>query len=167
MTDMACDPDRMTQDIWLAQLLESKPAVRLNGDELILESGWIVVRLLDRRVVEPDVALSGHVWTVVSIVDGDAVSSVPAGATATLTFNGDGTLDVNDGCNQGSARWIAAAGGIEVSDLVLTKKACDGPGGQLESAVVSVLRAGTIAAAIDADVLTLQAGGKGLQLRAS
>jgi heat shock protein HslJ len=167
MTDMACDPDRMTQDTWLVQLLESKPAVRLNGDELILESGSIVVRLLDRRVVEPDVALSGHAWTVVSIVDGDAVSSVPAGATATLTFNGDGTLDVNDGCNQGSARWIAAAGGIEVSDLVLTKKACDGPGGQLESAVVSVLRAGTIAAAIDADVLTLKAGGKGLQLRAS
>ena len=86
---------------------------------------------------------------------------------ATLTFNADGTLDVNDGCNQGSARWITAGAGIEVSDLVLTKKACEAAGGALEAAVVSVLRAGTIAAAIESNMLTLQAAGNGLQLRAS
>lgn len=56
--------------------------------------------------------------------------------------------------------------GIDVSDLVLTKKACEGTGGQLEAAVVGVLRAGTIAAAIESNVLALRAGGNGLQLRA-
>jgi heat shock protein HslJ len=167
MTEMACDPDRMTQDTWLANLLASKPAVRLTGDELTLESGSIVVRLLDRRVVEPDVALTGQAWTVVSIIDGDAVSSVPANATATLTFNADGTLDVNDGCNQGGARWSAVGAGIAVSNLVLTKKACEAAAGALEAAVVGVLRAETIAAAIESNLLTLRAGGKGLQLRAS
>ena len=167
MTEMACEPDRMAQDTWLASLLASNPTARLAGDELTLTSGSIVVRLLDRKVVEPDVALTGHAWTVVSIIAGDAVSSVPQGASATLTFNADGTLTVDAGCNQGSARFSAVPGGIEVSDLVLTKKACEGPGGQLESAVVGVLRAGTIAAAIDSNVLTLRAGAAGLQLRAS
>jgi heat shock protein HslJ len=167
MTEMGCDQDRDAQDQWLVQLLGSRPAVRLVGDELTLESGSIVVRLLDRKIVEPDVALTGPTWTVVSIIAGETVSSVPAGATATLVFQADGTLTVNAGCNQGGARWKAVGSGIEVSDLVLTKKACEGPGGQLESAVVGVLRAGAIAAAIDSDLLTLQAAAQGLQLRAS
>ena len=167
MTEMACDEDRMKQDQWLITCSASKPAARLTGDELILESGSIVVRLLDRKVVEPDVALTGPTWTVVSIIDGGAVSSVPAGAVATMVFKADGTLELNAGCNQGGGTWKAVGTGIEVSDLVLTKKACEGPGGQLESAVVGVLRAGSIAAAIDSNQLTLQAGTQGLQLRAS
>lgn len=166
MTEMACDPDRMAQDQWLVEFLGSKPGIRLAGDELTLDGGSTVVRLMDRKVVEPDLALVGPVWTVESIISGDAVSSVPNGATATLAFKGDGTLAVNAGCNQGGATWKAVGAGIEVTDLALTKKACEGAGGQLESAVVAVLRAGSIAAAIDGNQLTLQAGTNGLQLRA-
>lgn len=166
MTEMGCDQDRDAQDQWLVQLLGSKPAARLTGDELVLESGSIEVRLLDRKIVEPDVALTGPTWTVVSILAGDAVSSIPDGAVATLVFHADGSLTVNAGCNQGGARWKAVGRGIEVSDLGLTKKACEGAGGQLESAVVGVLRAGTLAASIDSNLLTLQAGAQGLQLRA-
>lgn len=167
MTEMGCEEDLAAQDTWLAELLGSRPAIRLTGDELVLESGSIVVRLLDRKVVEPDVALAGPTWTVVSIISGDAVSSVPDGATATLAFHADGTMTVNAGCNQGGATWKAVGGGLEVSALGLTKKACGGAEGQLESAVVGVLGAGTIAAAIDSTLLTLQAGAQGLQLRAS
>jgi heat shock protein HslJ len=166
MTEMACDADRMAQDSWLVELLGSKPTLRLTGNELVLQSGSIVVRLMDRTVVEPDAALAGPTWTVESIISGGAVSSVPQGATATLVFHADGALTVDDGCNQGGATWKAVGTGIEVAGLVLTKKACSGAGAALESAVVGVLRAGTIAASIDADVLTLQAGSAGLQLRA-
>lgn len=167
MTEMGCDPNRDAQDQWLIQLLASKPATRLTGDELVLESGSVVVRLLDRKVVEPDVALVGPTWTVVSIITGDAVQSIPDGVIAALVFKGDGTVDVNAGCNQGGATWKAVGSGIEVADLALTKRACEGAGGQLESALVGVLRAGSIAAAIDSDLLTLQAGAQGLQLRAT
>lgn len=167
MTEMACDDDRMAQDDWLVALLGSRPVIRLAGDELTLESGSVVVRLLDRKVVEPDLALTGHLWTVESIIAGDAVSSVPIGVSATLTFKGDGTMDLNAGCNQGGGAWVAAGSGIRVTDLVLTKKACEGAGAALESAVLTVLRAETIVASIEANVLTLQAAGGGLQLRAS
>lgn len=166
MTEMGCDQDRAAQDTWLNALLSAGPTVRVNGDELILESGSIVVRLLDRKVVEPDLTIAGRTWTVESIISGDAVSNVPGGASATLSFNTDGTVTVDTGCNQGSARWIARGTGIDFADLGLTKKACDGAGAQLEAAVVGVLRVGSVPASIDGSVLTLQAGSQGLQLRA-
>jgi heat shock protein HslJ len=166
MTEMGCDDARHAQDDWLVELLGSRPTIRLNGNELTLESGTIVVRLLDREVVEPDLVLVGPTWTVESIITGDAVSSIPGGAVATLVFKGDGTVDINAGCNRGGATWTAVGGGLKVENIGLTKMACEGPGGQLESAVIEVLGAGTIGASIDASVLTLRSGANGLQLRA-
>jgi heat shock protein HslJ len=166
MTEMGCDAERDAQDQWLVQLLGSRPTARLVGDELTLESGSVVVRLRDREVVEPDAALVGPLWTVVSIIGGDAVSSIPDGATATLQFKADGTVDINAGCNQGSGTWATVGSGLQLSAILLTKKACDGVTGALESAVLGVLQSATIAAAIDSKSLTLQAGGQGLQLQA-
>lgn len=165
-TEMGCDQDRMAQDAWLSTFLGSKPTIVLIGSDLTLSGGSTVIKLLDRKVAEPDVAITAAPWQVESIISGDAVSSVPGGAIATLRFGEDGMVTVDDGCNQGNATWKAVGGGIEVGALVMTKKACDGPAGALEAAVFGVLRAGTISAGIDADVLTLQAGPAGLQLRA-
>ena len=166
MTEMGCDADRHAQDDWLVELLSSRPTMRLSGNELTLESGTVVVRLLDREVVEPDLALVGPTWTVESIITGDAVLSLPGGATASLVFKADGTLDIEAGCNRGGSTWSAVGGGLEIGAIGLTKMACEGPGGQLEAAVLAVLEAGTIGASIDASVLTLRAGANGLQLRA-
>jgi heat shock protein HslJ len=167
MTDMGCDAERAAQDQWLIKLLGSRPTVRLAGDELTLVSDATTVTLRDRRVVEPDVALVGPTWTVVSLMDGDAVSSVPGTAVATIVFAGDGSLTLHAGCNQGGATWVATGGGLQIAAIVLTKKACAGAEGQLESAVLAVLGSGTVGADIDSNVLTLQAGQRGLQLRAS
>lgn len=167
MTEMGCDPERLAQDDWLVKLLGSRPVATVAGNELTLQSGSVLVRLMDRKVVEPDVALVGPSWTVVSIISGDAVSSVPQGAEATLRFRADGSVEVNAGCNMGSGTWKLVGTGLEITGVGLTKRACQGPGGALESAVMSVLNAGSMAAAIDSNVLTLQAGEQGLQLRAS
>lgn len=166
MTEMACDPQRDAQDQWLITFLVSKPAVQLAGTDLTLDNGRTAIRLVDRTVAEPDRNIVGPTWTVVSIIDGGAVSSVPAGATATIVFKADGTVDVNAGCNLGGGKWTAEGTGIAIKDLFLTKMACDGPRGALESAVLDVLNAGTIGAEIRSDLLTLQAGTRGLQLQA-
>ena len=165
MTEMGCDPQRDRQDQWLIAFLTSKPAVQLLGTDLTLDNGQTQIRLADRTVVEPDLNIAGPTWTVVSLIDGDTASSVPAGATATLVFGADGSLQVNDGCNRGSGRWAAEGTGIRVSDVILTKMACEGPGGALEAAVLAVLNQGNIAAEIKASRLTLQAAGRGLQLQ--
>jgi heat shock protein HslJ len=166
-TDTGCLAALGGQDAWLATFLTSGPAVALAGNDLTLTAGSIVVHLQDRRVVQPDRPLAGTTWTLDSIISGDVVSSVPGDARATILLNADGTLTVFPGCNQGGATWSQGADGLQVTDLVLTKKACSGSGGQLEAAVVSVLRAATIHLTIDADSLTLQAGTSGLGFRAA
>jgi heat shock protein HslJ len=166
-TDMGCPAALGTQDAWLAHLIGTRPTIVLDADLLTLEAGSTVVKLQDRRVAQPDRPLVGPTWTLDTITSGDVASSVPHGATATIQFRSDGTLSLFTGCNQGGATWSQGPDGIAVSGLVLTKMACAGAGGQLESAVVAVLHARTIAVTIQADALTLQAGTNGLGFRAS
>lgn len=166
-TEMGCEPDLMAQDQWLSQLLGGGPTIRLVANDLVLEGGSVSITFVDREVAEPDAKLVGPTWTVESIITGDAVSSVPAEPVATLVFKDGGTLEVNAGCNRGSGTWKAVGGGIEVGPLMLTKMACQGDGANLESAVLGVLEAGTISAQIDSTLMTLQAGNRGLMLRAS
>jgi len=167
MTEMGCDEPRNQQDQWLFAFLGSKPAATLAGTDLTLDNGRTVIRLVDRTIAEPDRNIVGPTWTVTSIIDGGAVSSVPAGVTASLIFNDDGTVEVNAGCNRGRGSWVAEGTGITFRDVALTKMACDGPAGALENAVVAVLHAGAVQASIRASTLTLQAGNKGIQLTGS
>ena len=167
MTEMGCDDARNRQDDWLFAFLGSKPAATLVGTDLTLDNGQTIMRLVDRTVAEPDLNIVGPTWTVTSIIEADAVSSVPQGVTATLTFGKDGSVDVNAGCNRGSGSWAAEGTGIAFRDVILTKMACEGPAGAMESAVLAVINEGSVDASIRANVLTLQAGGRGLQLTGS
>ena len=167
MTEMGCDEARDRQDQWLFAFLGSKPGVTLVGTDLTLDNGQVIMRLVDRTIAEPDRTIVGPTWTVTSIIDGDAVSSVPAGASATLVFGNDGAVEVNAGCNRGRGTWTADGTGIAFKDVFLTKMACEGPAGALETAVLAVINQGSVHASIRANVLTLQAGGRGLQLTAS
>jgi heat shock protein HslJ len=164
MTEMACDQGRDGQDQWLIAFLGSKPSVTLAGTDLTLDNGRVIMRLVDRTIAEPDLDIVGPTWTVTSIIDGDLASSVPAGVSATLVFGNEGSVDVNAGCNHGRGSWTADGSGIAFRDVFLTKMACDGPAGALETAVLAVINQGSVQASIRANVLTLQAGGHGLQL---
>lgn len=121
--------------------------------------------MLGREVAEPDLPLVGRRWTVTSIVAGDAVSSVPAGAVASLLITADGSVQVETGCNQGGGRVTVTQQTLHFTDIATTLRACDGPGGQLESAVLAVLGAEVVTYRIDAGTLTLTAGQRGLQLQ--
>ncbi len=165
-TAMGCAPDLEAQDAWLVAFLDSDPMVRFVGNELTLDNGSIAIRLLDREIAEPDLNIAGPTWTVESIIDGDTVSSVPAGATATLHFKADGSIEVDAGCNRGSGTWRLEGAGIRVENLILTKMACAGAGAMLEGAVLGVLEADSNTADIKSNMLTLQAGANGLQFEA-
>ena len=165
MTEMGCDEERHAQDDWLFGFIGSQPSLAQEGDKLTLTSGETVIALQDSEVAEPDLPLTGTTWTVDSIITGDAVSSVPNGATATLVFTDDGRLEVDNGCNSGGGTYEVTDGTLRVGELMTTLRACDAPAAQLESAVMSVLNAEEIEYAIDAGSLTLMAGDQGLGLR--
>ncbi|HEU0235637.1 MAG TPA: META domain-containing protein [Candidatus Limnocylindrales bacterium] len=165
MTEMGCDEARHAQDSWLFDILGGRPTVRLAGNELEIQSGETVIRLLDREVAEPDLEPIGTLWTVDSIISGDAVSSVPAGVTATLRLLPGGDLALDTGCNTGSGHFVIDGATIRFSDIGLTKRACDGPAGAMEGAVLAVVAADAVSWSIDANSLTLGAGSAGLILR--
>ena len=163
-TEMACDPALMAQDAWLAELLGGAE-ITLAGDTLTLARGGVRLTLHDRTVADPDRPLVGTRWVIEGIVNGEAVSSVPLGVTASLTFT-DGGVAVETGCNTGGSAVSVADGALAFGPISLTEMAC-GPGATaLEQAVVAALT-GQVAYVIEADTLTLDAGGAGLVLKAS
>jgi heat shock protein HslJ len=166
MTEMACDPARMSQDDWFVALLGAGPTFVLNGNDLTLTSGTTVVTLLDREIAEPDQPLVGPTWSLAALINGDVVASVPVGGNARITFAADGTFALNDGCNSGFGDYAVDGDAIAFANIATTKIACSGAAAQIELAVLTVLRSASISFAIDANSLTLMAGAAGLQFSA-
>jgi heat shock protein HslJ len=161
-TEMGCDPDLHRQDERFAQFLTGNPSVAVDGDELVLEGGGLVATLRLRSSVEPDLPLVGTTWTLTSIIERDAVSSVPGGVVATLRFAGDGSLAVEPGCNSGSGTYALGDGVIAFGPIGMTRMACPGDRDAVEVAVTAVLQ-GEVDYDIESATLTLRSGDRGLQ----
>lgn len=164
MTEMACAEPLMAQDQWVATFV-SGAGIKLDGDTLTLGKDGVTLTLVDRVVADPDRPLLGTRWVVDSLVSGDSVGNVPQGVIAALTFS-DGRVDVEAGCNSGGGSIEIGVGTITFGPIALTKMACAGPAWLVEDVVTAVL-SGNVAYAIEADTLMLEAGGKGLVLRAN
>ena len=165
-TDMACDQPRMDQDAAMAAFVASSPDVTLLDDVLTLSSADITLTLTDREVADPDRPLVGTSWTADTLIAGDAVSTLPTGATATLAV-ADGLAAVSTGCNSGSAPVTITYDTITFGPMTLTEIACEGDAAALEQIVISAL-SGELTFTIDARRLTLtRADGSGLGLSAA
>jgi heat shock protein HslJ len=164
MTEMGCDGPRQAQDEWLAAFLGNM-TFTLDGDRLVLTDGTVRLTLTDKEVVTPDQSLEGTLWVLDGIVSGDAVSSVPVGVTASITI-ANGRVDVEAGCNMGGGPVEVTADTLTFGPIATTKMACEAGPASVESVVLRVL-SGTVDYTIDADVLTLDGGGAGLNFRAA
>jgi len=164
MTEMGCEEPLMRQDQWLGTFL-SGVTFSVEGDNLILTNGDVRLTLTDKEVVTPDQALEGITWVLDGIVSGDAVSSVPVGVTASIRIEG-GRAEINAGCNMGGGPVEVTPDTLTFGPIATTKMACEAGPASVESAVLGVL-SGPVSYTIDADVLTLDAGGAGLILRAA
>jgi len=164
MTEMGCAEPLMKQDAWLSTFL-SDVKVTLDGDTLTLDDGSATLTLVDKTVATPDQPIEGTLWVVDGIVSGEAVSSVPAGVTASLRIV-DGQAEVRFGCNSGGGPVEVTSDRLTFGPMISTKMAC-GPDAMAMEAAVSTVLTDTIAYTIDADTLTLDAGANGLILRAA
>ena len=162
-TEMGCDEPLMAQDTWLADLLGGA-TIALDGDTLVLTKGSVRLTTEDREVADPDRPLLGTRWVVDGLISGDAVSSVPVGVTAALTFS-DGRVEVEAGCNRGGGTAEVGDTAITFGPVALTKMACAPDAMAVEQVVATVL-SGEVGYTIEAGSLTLDAGGVGLMLRA-
>jgi heat shock protein HslJ len=161
MTQMACAPELMELDTWLAELLGSGPTLTLEGDTLTIANDTTSVELVDREVARPDLPLEETRWVVEGVVANDAVTSYAA--TASLTITGD-RVAVEAGCNRGAGSVTVGEGTLTFGPLALTKMMCDETSMELEAAVTGVL-SGEVSYAIDSDQLVLTNAATGTELR--
>lgn len=163
-TEMACDPALMDQDRWLAGHLDGA-TITLAGDTLTLANDGVGLILLDREVADPDRPLIGTRWVVDGLVTGEAISSVPAGVVAALTFAA-GRVDVEAGCNRGGGAVTVTESTLTFGPIALTKMACEDGAMDVER-IVSAVLSGEVRYAIEAGTLRLDAATVGLTLRAA
>ncbi len=166
-TEMACQPaKRMDQDTWFADFLTSSPTLAVTGSTLTLTSGGTVLTLADQSAGQTAATLVGPTWNLDSIINADAVSSLPQGVASTITFADDGTVAIDDGCNSLSGGYTVDSGVITLGTLTSTLKGCQGQQAQVADSVQAVLQ-NEVTYSIDGQRLTLTNGSNGLSYTTS
>jgi heat shock protein HslJ len=114
MTEMACEEPMMTVESEFHAALAAVTQVARSGDELTLrgEGAELVFGLLPPV---PDEALQGTRWTLESLIQGDAVSSVQGDAW--LVLEPDGTMTGSTGCRDLSGRYVVNGDQLTWTDL--------------------------------------------------
>jgi heat shock protein HslJ len=168
-TEIGCDPERHAQDEFLAGFVTSGPTVELAGDVLTLSDGNVTIEATDRIVADPDRPIIGTRWELDSIVEADAVSSVPGEVEAFVEFADDGSLSLFDGCNDGAGAVEVGEDELQIGAIASTRKACEGDSQKLVSDAYQVVLAsgGSVLFEVDADLLTITNGDRGLVFRAA
>lgn len=165
MTMMACLDPLMAQDTWLSEFLASSPDIALDGSTLTLTGSDATIVLVE---IEP-ADLVGTTWRVTGTVANEAVASVPAESTASITIGDDGTVGLFTGCNSGGGDVEVGDDTITFDAIATTLQACEGPIDELERNVLAVLQ-GEVAYEITGDSLSLRTDGPdgeiGLELTA-
>jgi heat shock protein HslJ len=161
-TQMACQPDLMSQDTWLAAFLKAGPAITMEGSTISLAAGDVVAAFEDEAVASPSPSLTDTKWTLDAVIQGEGVSSVPTDVTPpSLVIGEQGEAVVFTGCNRGHATVDIGETTLTFGPMSITKKACPGDAGALETAVLTLLD-GVVTYLIDGQRLTLTKGSQGL-----
>lgn len=158
-TLMACGGEAGKQDTWLRDLLEAGPDWRLDGSRLVLTTSDTTLVLSDATMPNPP--LAGTRWKLVEVVDGNEFHATTE--PATLTFTAD-AVEVDTGCNTGSAGYTTTDTTIRLDDLTLTRKACDDELTRVEEVVVQTLRDEVRHRVVDQTMRIAHPSGVGLTL---
>jgi heat shock protein HslJ len=157
-TEIGCDPARQEQDDWLAGVLKTEPAWRLDGLKLRLTSPTTEMVL----TTEENRPLIGTEWFLDTVVDGNMASASPG--TATLVFD-DTKIKITTGCNSGTAQYQLSGQHITVSNVATTRRACPPEQMRPEKAILGVLD-GDLTYEIKGAELKLTKSTSALRLRA-
>ncbi|HSL30952.1 MAG TPA: META domain-containing protein [Anaerolineales bacterium] len=93
-------------------------------------------------------------WRLTSYGPPDALSPAVEGSEANITFNEDGTLGGNSGCNGYGGNYTVEGSQITFNEIISTLIFCEEPLGGQEAAVYQVLTE-TATYEIDGNTLTL------------
>jgi heat shock protein HslJ len=101
-------------------------------------------------------SLAGTTWTLVSYGDAASTTAAAAGVETSLTFNKDGTVGGNMGCNGFGGEYSVKGETVKFKNLFSTMMACEEPRMSQETTTFSMMN-GDVTYAIDGNTLTLTA----------
>ncbi len=139
-TRMACEPQYMAQDQWVAELLSSNPTVSLEGSDLTLEGAGTTATFADRISLSPQNPLDDTSWLIESLETNGTTTQAPDGAE--MSFS-DGNVSVVTGCNNASGSADVQVETITFGPMVTTLMACEPQLQQWQDAVLAFLQ-GTV-----------------------
>jgi len=120
-TQMACPPDVMKQASAFASALTSARIAKVKDGNLELLADGAVLATFRAQ----SRTLAGTSWNVTGINNGrEAVVSLVAGSTVTLTFGADGRAAGSAGCNQYTAGYLASGPKLVFKAPAATRKMC-------------------------------------------
>ena len=149
-TRMACTPPADSVERDYVAALEQVRAWQVENGELML------VDADETEVLRYEVATPSGSWQATGFLQGGAIKSLIAGTEITASFDA-GTLSGAAGCNTYRAAYTTERGGIEITQLAATEKACALPAGIMEQEAAYL-------AAVPTARLQLQVGDAGLHL---
>lgn len=159
-TEMGCEPALMAADEWLTAFF---------ADPVTVTDGRLVAGdrelAISRDEVE-DAELTGTRWVLDGLVQGDTVSSMPAGVRATLRIDAEGEAVADTGCNALTATVDVGPEDLHWHPGLTTLVGCAGVRGDVEAHVTKVLTART-PYEIAGQTLTITNGERGLVFRAA
>lgn len=141
-TTKACGDPVDTFETGYFSSLSSVTHWAISGDTLTMTKATGETILTYTRMVPATVE---GPWTITMVNNGNgAVSTVPAGVSASISFQADGTVQGFGGCNDFSGGYSTGDNGtISIGPLMSTMKACDDPAGSFEVQLLTALQNAT------------------------
>jgi heat shock protein HslJ len=121
LTRMACEPGVTTFESAYVSALSNTTKYTMSTDTLTLQSSGGEALLTYAAGSPTDIEGS---WEVTSFNNGSAISSVALGSTITMSFDADGQVSGNGGCNQYSGGYSVDGSNISIGPLRSTMMAC-------------------------------------------
>lgn len=162
-TEMACEPPPMELERRYLGALDAVERGVRTGEDLTLAGRDVTLDLSPEPPVA-DAPLTGTLWRLTSLVDGETASSVSGDAS--LTFGGGGSLEGSTGCREVRGRYDVEGSRFSVGTFEVGAGRCPPDLRRQHRHVVEVLD-GVLVVAVEGNGLTLTGeAGKGLGLAA-
>ncbi len=162
-TEIGCAAQLQAQDQWLADFLTARPGLSLDSVQLTLSGADATLAFLEREVADPDRALTGRVWNIDTLIDGDSASNIPLPVSPTVSFDDVGSVQIFTSCNRGAGSYTRQADQLRFSGIVYSQQPCSSSSSAAaEAHIQRVLSDGTLTAQIEASRLTLTRDDVGL-----
>jgi heat shock protein HslJ len=151
-TEMACDPAIMAQEQWWGEFLASRPTVEVGEQTLTLSAQNVTVAMASQPSV-PDRPLEGTVWTLDTIITGEAASNVPVASS--VAFAESTMTVVVVGCRETVVPVTLAETTVTYDPTAFAPASCTDASAAVDEAVLAVFQTGSADYVIEGDRLTL------------